>query len=131
MERKFKTCKLISRDFNNYTLYKSIKFGSDIVQSYGCYMYMCGSSVASPICQEGQSENRPDFGLFFPIFPDFWQIFRCQGGHSAPPCPLTGCVTDVWVGCMYGPHLFCVCDYTYCKIRYRVHQNIVLMSLSI
>ena len=31
------------------------------------------------------------FFLFFPIspyifflFPDFWQIFRCQGWHSAP-----------------------------------------------
>ena len=30
------------------------------------------SSVASPICQEGQIEiENPDFGLFFPIFPLF------------------------------------------------------------
>ena len=60
------------------------------------------SSVASPMCQEGQSErNFPIFAfssrfvLFFPIFPwffpdffllfpDFGQIFRCQGWHSAP-----------------------------------------------
>ena len=54
------------------------------------------SCVASPICQEGQSERTfpiyplfPNFPLFFPIFcdvlplfSDFWQIFRSQGGHS-------------------------------------------------
>ena len=53
------------------------------------------SSVASPICQEGQSErNFPIFAfsswffLFFPdfswFFPSFWQIFHCQRWHSAP-----------------------------------------------
>ena len=65
-------------------------------------MLVAGSSVASPICQEGQSErNFPSFAfsfrffLFFPyfpwifpdfflIFPDFWQYFCCQGWHSAP-----------------------------------------------
>ena len=56
------------------------------------------SSVASPICQEGQSERNfqifafssrfsPDFSWFF---PDFWPFFRCQGWHSAPPCHPTG-----------------------------------------
>ena len=49
------------------------------------------SSLASPICQEGQSErNFPVFAFlppfssfprFPPLFPDFWQIFRCQGPH--------------------------------------------------
>ena len=36
----------------------------------------------------------PIFFLFFPVFswfsvsfPDFWQFFRCQGGHSAPLTP--------------------------------------------
>ena len=63
------------------------------------------SSVASPICQEGQSERTFPifvfssrffffswFSPFFPIFPlitQFWQIFHCQGGHSAP-FPHTG-----------------------------------------
>ena len=56
------------------------------------------SSVANPICQEGQSERNfpifaflPDFSSFFPIFPDFflifpdfWHFFCCQGWHSAP-----------------------------------------------
>ena len=27
----------------------------------------------------------PDFSLFSPLFPSFWQFFRCQGWHSAPP----------------------------------------------
>ena len=50
------------------------------------------SSVARPICQEGQSEKTfpifafPSrfflFSWFFPLFPDFWQIFRCL-----PPFP--------------------------------------------
>ena len=41
------------------------------------YLYLCHtSSVASPICQEGQSEkNLPDFCLFFPIFPLFSWFF--------------------------------------------------------
>ena len=71
-----------------------------------------GSSVASPICQEGQSERNfpifafssrfflffpnfswffPDFSWFsprfFPDFHDFWQFFPCQGWHSAPLPP--------------------------------------------
>ena len=55
-------------------------------------------SLASSICQEGQSERTfpifafffrfflslPDFSWFFPLLPIFWQIFRCQGWHSAP-----------------------------------------------
>ena len=50
------------------------------------------SSVASPICQEGQSEKTLlDFYLFLPdfssFFPDFGQFFRCQGWHSAPLHP--------------------------------------------
>ena len=65
------------------------------------------SSVASPICQEGQSEINfpifplfPDFWLFFPIFPlfppifsdfswffpSFWQFFTIRGG-TLPPLP--------------------------------------------
>ena len=54
------------------------------------------SSVASPVCQEGQSERTfpifafssrfvlffHDFSWFPPLFPDFF--FRCQGWHSAP-----------------------------------------------
>ena len=68
------------------------------------------SSVASPICQEGQSERTapilpflpdffpfspifPDFLLFFPLFHNFWQIFRCQWGYSAP-LPRTDYVTE-------------------------------------
>ena len=60
------------------------------------------NSVASPICQEGQSVQNflilafssrfvlffPFFSWFFPLFPDFWQFFRCQGWHSAPPLGL-------------------------------------------
>ena len=71
-----------------------------------------GSSVASPICQEGQSErNFPIFAFssrfilfflifflifprFFPLFSDLGQIFRCQGWHSAPPrCHPSGYAT--------------------------------------
>ena len=76
-------------------------------------MYSYGdSSIASPICQEGQSERTfpilafssdfssfsqflPNFPLFFPIFPlfpDFWQFFHCQGG-TLPPLPLYGYTT--------------------------------------
>ena len=57
------------------------------------------SSVASPFCQEGQSEKTFPifasssrfllFSLIFPLifsfFPDFWHFFRCQGWHSARP----------------------------------------------
>ena len=78
---------------------------------HGKYYADLASSVASPICQEGQSErNCPIFPLFtrflpllsdissffpwfflifpdfFPLFPDFWQFFRCQGWHSIGPC---------------------------------------------
>ena len=57
----------------------------------------CNSSVAGPICQEGQSERTSPFLPFkFQIFPlffaDFWQFFCCQVGHSAP-LPRTGYVT--------------------------------------
>ena len=67
------------------------------------------SSVASPICQEGQSERTfpifafssrfssffPDFCLFFPIFlffprffPIFGKFFAVRGGIlPPPPCP--------------------------------------------
>ena len=62
------------------------------------------SSVASSICQEGQSERTfpnfcfffPIFPAFFPLFPDFWQIFRCQGWHSALPCTPSGYATDFY-----------------------------------
>ena len=65
------------------------------------------SGVASPLCQEGPSEkkNLPDFCLFFliffffpicslisqffPLFPDFWQIFR----HRGALCPPVGYAT--------------------------------------
>ena len=63
---------------------------------------MC-SSVASPICQEGQSERTfpifalsSRFFLFFPnfphLFPDFWQFFRCQVALF-PPCTPSGYAT--------------------------------------
>ena len=49
------------------------------------------SSVASPICRRGKvkeiSRFFPDFSWFF---SDFWQLFRCQGWHSAPPCHPSG-----------------------------------------
>ena len=48
------------------------------------------SSVASPICQERQSERTFPIFAFSSRFPRsfsrFWQIFRyARGGHSAPP----------------------------------------------
>ena len=51
-------------------------------------------SIASPICQEGQSERTflifAFSSQFFissppPLFPDFWEIFCCQEEHFAPP----------------------------------------------
>ena len=73
------------------------------------------SSVASPICQEGQSEKNflifafcsrfflfffpifPEFFLiFFLIFPDFWQFFWCQGWHSSPPPLATQVATPLF-----------------------------------
>ena len=71
------------------------------------------SSVASLICQEGQSErNFPIFAFssrffwffpdFFPgfswFFPDFWQIFAVRGG-TLPPLP------PQWL-CHWLNHLF-------------------------
>ena len=68
-----------------------------------------GSSVASPICQEGKSErtfpvfaSSCPFFFFFPLFHDFFLIFSnflplfllifgqffCVHGHSASPLPL-------------------------------------------
>ena len=55
------------------------------------------SSVASPICQEGQSERIfPMFAFscrfflffpdFFPLFPDFWHFFAVRG-DTLPPVP--------------------------------------------
>ena len=70
------------------------------------------SSVASPICQEGQSEITfpilafssrffPIFPLFFPIFRDFpsfsrfLTLFRCQGG-TLPLAPLLATPLGNW-----------------------------------
>ena len=56
------------------------------------------SCVASPICQEGQSERTflifafSQFFLFFPIFPplfpEFWPFFLLSGRALCPPWPL-------------------------------------------
>ena len=54
------------------------------------------SSVASPICQEGQSERIfpicplfPNFSLFFPVFcPIFDEVFDVEGGTLSPLTPL-------------------------------------------
>ena len=62
------------------------------------------SSVASPICQEAQSEKSfpivafsSRFVLFFPdfswFFSRFLANFHCQGWHSAPPCHPSGYAT--------------------------------------
>ena len=84
-----------------------------IIENIGLHMqvwYTCSHSirtlllsrVASPICQEGQSERTfpifalssqfflffPQFFLIFsPLFPNFCKFFPCQGWHSAPLCP--------------------------------------------
>ena len=69
------------------------------------------SSVASPICQGGQSERTfPIFAFsstfflffsrFFPLFPDFWHFFAVRGGTLPPPLappvatPLLPCQED-------------------------------------
>ena len=80
------------------------------------------SSVASPICQERQSERTLlifplflIFSLFFPIFPDFlpllpdfWQFFRCQGG-TLPPLTSSGYATGrKWITCNTN-YLYQVC----------------------
>ena len=65
-----------------------------------CYMQtrMQTSSVASPICQEGQSERTfpifafsSRFFLFFPsfplLFPDFWHFFWLSGVALCPLAP--------------------------------------------
>ena len=61
------------------------------------------SSVASPICQEGQSErNFPIFAFssrFFPSFPRFLANVCCQGLHSAPPYHPSGYATEFTVQC--------------------------------
>ena len=48
----------------------------------------------------------PDFSSFFlifrdfpPLFPDFWQIFRCQGWHSAPLDPPVAMPLDFMTKC--------------------------------
>ena len=79
--------------------------------TFSFMLVLSPSSVASPICQEGQSEKKPsrflpfllDFSSFFPIFPDFfpifliffpifWQIFAVRGG-TLPPCHPCGYAT--------------------------------------
>ena len=65
------------------------------------------SSVASPICQEGQSEWTfpilpflPNFSFFSQFFPDFLLFFPIFGNFSLsrgalwPPCPYTGYATE-------------------------------------
>ena len=53
------------------------------------FKHLLSVSIASPICQEGQSEKKPSWFLsswFLLVFPDFWQFFFCcQELHSAPP----------------------------------------------
>ena len=74
------------------------------------------SSVASPICQEGQSERIFPilafssrfflfFSIFFPIFPLYFLIFSLflsifdnfstVKGGTLPPYPYTGYATDL------------------------------------
>ena len=71
---------------------------NDILVQRNTFLSWCmGSSVASPICQEGQSErtfpnfaSSSRFSAFFPWFPLFFPIlaiFRCQRWHSAGSCP--------------------------------------------
>ena len=80
------------------------------------HWFTSNSSVASLIWQGGKSEGTfpifslfPDFFPLFPLFlifssfPDLWQIFRCQGGHSAPldppvAVPLTSNSIYCWWG---------------------------------
>ena len=71
------------------------------VTSFELWCWLWISSIASPICQEGQSErNLPIFAfsspffLFFSwFFSDFWQIFTVRGGTlpSLPPQWLRHC----------------------------------------
>ena len=84
------------------------------------------SSVASPICQERQSERTflilafaswiflffsifPWLFLSFPpLFPIFDTFFTVKGG-TLPPCPYTGYATDseVWSKATALMHMFC------------------------
>ena len=67
--------------------------------------HLCTSSIVSLICHEGQSERTfPIFPLpnFLPLFPDFWQILHCQGGHSAPPWPPSGYATESYPPIEFG-----------------------------
>ena len=82
-----------------------------IISQYSCISIR---SVASPICQEGQSERTyPIFAfpifplfflifcLFFPIFPDFFPIFGkyfAVRGGTLPPCHPSGYATDQYQG---------------------------------
>ena len=74
----------------------------------GTICFTVCSSVASPICQEGQSERTfpifafssrfflcfPDFSLFFPIFCKF---FAVRGGTLPPPLtPPVATPLTVW-----------------------------------
>ena len=68
------------------------------------------SSVASPICQEGQSERTfpifafsSQFFLFFPNFPDFFlnfgNFFAVRDGTLPPPCHPIGYATGGVLTC--------------------------------
>ena len=62
----------------------------NIAKMFQVFHRVFGSSVASSICQEGQSEKTPDFSsfprfrpafsLFSPSFSQFLATFCCQGG---------------------------------------------------
>ena len=98
--------------------YKSPQEQSIFVYYFAPFVCVCGSCVASPICQEGQSERIfpifafssrlflffPDFSLFSPIFGKY---FAVRGGTLLPlppqwlhHCSIV-CVRGWWCVCVF------------------------------
>ena len=101
----------LQKDFIYIPLFHRVTFLRNKFESL-TYLFIRGSSVASSICQEGQSERNfpmfafssrfflffPDFSWFFPdfswFFPRFLANFSLSGVALCPPCHPYGYATD-------------------------------------
>ena len=99
------------------------------------------SSVASPVCQEGQSERTfliftfssrffffPRFFLIFSLFPDFLANFSLLGVALCPPWPPSGQTTVNNIDCaLMGyailSHLSCEAHHLTCWYKYTFSLN--------
>ena len=104
------------------------------------------SSVARPVCQEGQSERTfpifafssrfflffPDFSWFFPSFSRFLANFSLSGVALCPPWPLSGYATVNNIDCAVLLWDYAILSHLSCEAHHLTcwHKILVYISLN-